>query len=105
MVENSNLGADSKQGESTSRKGEGERGDVLCWKKGEDPSLYRTREGVPPHPLPHVGLNPQGGECAGLGGGSGPLTWRQAQGGNSPPPLMGPIGPYSPFPFLIILIY
>src|ERR1041385_4869910 len=99
MVENSSPCADSKQGESTSRKEkERERNNCVLEKGGCTPP-YIGQGGCHPPPLPHVGLNSQRGECAGLGG-DGPHPWRQAQGGKPPPLLMGPIGPYSLFPFL-----
>ena len=80
MVENSRPGADSKQGESTLGRGRRGREIYECWKKGVYPSLYRPR-GVPYSPLPHVGLNPQGGECAGQGGWAPPLG-AKPKGGN-----------------------
>src|SRR3954467_8740558 len=98
MVENSNPGADSKQGESTSEKEKEEEGDIGALEKGGVyPSLYRPR-GVPSSSPPPCGTKlPRGGSAPAKGGG-GPHPWRQAQGGSPPPPLMGPMGPFSLFP-------
>src|SRR3954469_20591095 len=66
--------------------------------KGRCTPPYIGQGGCHPPPLPHVGLSSQGGRCSGKGGGGkGRTPWPQAQGG-TPPPLMGPYGPYSVFP-------
>src|SRR3954466_6363569 len=106
MVENSSPGTDSKQGESTSWKEKEKEEDLLLYgKRGVYPSLYRPR-GVPTSSPPPCGTKlPRGGGCAGLRGawappkppsprGDGPHPFRQAQGGEPPPPLMTPMGPY-----------
>src|SRR3954471_11011561 len=65
---------------------------LVCWKKGGSTPPYIGQGGCDPPPLPHVGLNSQGGECAGHRG-DGPHPWRQAQGGRPPSSLNGPHGP------------
>src|ERR1041384_6749688 len=83
------------------REGEGGRRRYWCvGKRGVYPSLYRLRGCLPP-PLPHVGLNPQGGRCAGQGGWWAPPLAPSLRG-SPPPPLMGPMGPFSIFPIFLI---
>src|ERR1043165_3639022 len=82
-------------------EGEGGRGDIVVYgKRGVYPSLYRTR-GVPSSSPPPCGTKPPRGGGAPAKGGSGPHPWRQAQGGSPPPPLKGPIGPFSLFPIFL----
>src|SRR4051812_17926795 len=94
-------GADSKQGESAlGRRRGGEN--IVCWKKGGVGKRggctppYIGQGGCHPPPLPHVGLNPQGGEVRRPRGMS-PTPWRQAQGGETPSSPNGPIWPIKPF--------
>ena len=103
MVENSSPGADSKQGESTSGKEKEEEGDIGVLEKGRATPPYIGQGGCDPPPIPHVGLNSQGGGSAPAIGGDGPHPWRMAQGGNPLLPLMGPIWPICLFS--IILFY
>ena len=64
------------------REGEGGRGDVLvCWKKGGCTPPYIGQGGCHPPPLPHVGLNSQGGEVRRPRGEVGPTLGAKLKGG------------------------
>jgi len=92
MVENSNPGADSKQGESTSEKEKEEEGDIGVLEKGGSTPPYIGQGGCHPPPLPHVGLNSQGEGGAPAIGGMGPTLGAKPKGG-TPSSLNGPHGP------------
>src|SRR4051812_49637357 len=97
MVENSNPGADSKQGESALGRRRRER--ILCvGKRGVYPSLYRPR-GAPSSSPPPCGTKPPKGGGVGpdQGGGAPPLD-ALPKGGKPPPPQMRPYGHLGLFP-------
>ena len=91
MVENSNPGADSKQGESTSRK-EKEREELSCVLEGGCTPPYIGQGGVSSSSPPPCGTKPPRGGGAPAIGGMVPTLGDKPKGG-TPSSLNGPHGP------------
>src|SRR3954464_8083904 len=85
-----------------SRKEKGREEMIVCWKKGGTPPYIGQGGGASSSPRP-CGTKPKGGGGCTVQGGGLPLPWRQHRGENSPPPLMGRMGPYSLFHFFYIV--
>src|SRR3954465_1724456 len=71
------------RGVRSRKEKERERGDDCVLEKGGGTPPYIGQGGGASSSPPPCGTKPQRGDCVGQGG-SGPLPWHQAQGGNSP---------------------